>query len=72
MRSERGLLGSRIPPSLELCCWSCESEDGGDIESERERGYVCWIGELYDVGGALPDEEYNETRERVSDFEQRE
>lgn len=44
-RSESGLLGSLMPPSR-----------GGDCEVSRERGKVCWMGELNEVGGADPDE----------------
>lgn len=46
--SERGLVGSLIPPSC-----------GGDRES-RERGKLWTIGELKEVGGADP-EEYRDT-----------
>ena len=42
--SERGFVGSLIPPSR-----------GGDCES-LERGKLLEMGEGNDVGGALPDE----------------
>ena len=49
--SERGALGSRMPPSGG---W----ESGGDWEDEsREREKGAMLGELNEVGGPEPEEE---------------